>query len=1351
MKFRFFPSFLVAAILSSSSIFAQDTDANALEKRLEQHLVAEKREELRTQIWQRVPFPKAELVKLLGHSNPAIRNEALELLEEITGSGFGFSPLKSIDTDANKDSLKKWTHWVSSGKKVEIKKRELSDDDARRYISDILTKDRESFYRAVRRLEPYHFNAVGKLQKFIDTTPYLSEGAVAKLKQAQYQIVLGKTAVKNSATVARELTFGSREQRLAGLNSLKRAGMVAIPILRDYLNSRDALIRETSVDAILDVGGEQVISLVTASLLAEKDSNVVHVALRKLKNIQGDKASALVAKFLTHEDEDIVISAIKVYNVINNDTKSFNIGNRNNEAKKKLSDVDKTILTLLDDNRWRVLSAALEYVVATKLIAAEDKVIVLLSNEDDFVKVNAMKAAVALKSKKSVAVLEKLLADEETDCTVIVGGLVQMQGNLTSTQMQVVMKRGVDAVVPLIDAYTGSDETHTNVIIDLTYSEDVDIACAALRAIASDRSRVVQGKAADALTRALRSDDEQKVKTVLASLRLPKNPFIKNALGAAVMQLESVGANKELNELYLSFAAIKKQIKDDNDSSAVERASEGGVKTLIEELRNISQSAEGARRMRVSILLAEYGDAETLRSISDKVSSLEPSERIAVAKALGDTESNFGLKILGSLIDDPSGEIRAHAAGSLFDAEENKALVSRGLEFITKPGAKVRAKELYSRSMSYTASSRESKNIVGRWCREVLANPENQDDIRILALVLLRSSYRVSDEAAVITLTKSENSLLRRAAWHTLLSSRYFSNDEAKSALKNDASVLVRKAFPMALNKRSRGAWLHYFSDIDTAQDHHYDYTSGRSKLGASNEKELRNMAQNDVSDEVRYEAMFTLLSYGKSLDLPLYIDLLAAQPEQSKAEKRLLQYVESNFKTMGRGMAPLISYLDLRSISGRNREKIVQHFFGEESILAFASFDELAKTVKKIDELPQHVEAVKIDDELLAQRKSVTMIYFYEKGCKECKRVEEDVMPRFKKDFADLCRHELIIKKIDINKIDGGQYNRALVGRLNTPKARGKKPAIFMQDGVLLDRDIDSNALLQLTERVLAIAPQDDWHTVSEEEKVQAKVELEEEYNALTLPIVIIAGLVDGINPCAFATIIFFLSYLQIARRSPKEIFFVGCAFILGVFLAYFSIGLVFHSLIGTLTAKFSGVKVVLNYVFALVALVVSFYSFKDYLKARKGDLKGMSLQLPGLLKNRVRSVIRKSSKATFFVFAAFVTGIVISFIELACTGQVYAPIIYQIQQGNHDAVYYLLCFNIAFVLPLIIIFGLAMSGMKSQALIEFQQKHTGKIKLLFAVLFLLLALMLLFNDQVSGWFVHLKSMIGLDISVNG
>ena len=55
----------------------------------------------------------------------------------------------------------------------------------------------------------------------------------------------------------------------------------------------------------------------------------------------------------------------------------------------------------------------------------------------------------------------------------------------------------------------------------------------------------------------------------------------------------------------------------------------------------------------------------------------------------------------------------------------------------------------------------------------------------------------------------------------------------------------------------------------------------------------------------------------------------------------------------------------------------------------------------------------------------------------------------------------------------------------------------------------------------------------------------------------VVLDGLIDGINPCAFATIIFFASYLAISRRPRRDLILVGLAFALGVFVAYLTVGL--------------------------------------------------------------------------------------------------------------------------------------------------------------------------------------------------
>ena len=265
--------------------------------------------------------------------------------------------------------------------------------------------------------------------------------------------------------------------------------------------------------------------------------------------------------------------------------------------------------------------------------------------------------------------------------------------------------------------------------------------------------------------------------------------------------------------------------------------------------------------------------------------------------------------------------------------------------------------------------------------------------------------------------------------------------------------------------------------------------------------------------------------------------------------------------------------------------------------------------------------------------------------------------------------------------------------------------------------------------------SPQDDsWSRIDEEQQQAASLEVERRYEAFTLPVVIGAGLLDGVNPCAFATIIFFLSYLRIARRTPREMLMVGAAFITAVFIAYLAAGLLLHEMLGSLNHRFAGLQFWMNLAFAGLALVAAWLSFRDAWRARRGRLGAMTLQLPDFLKQRIRSVVRTGARARNFVAAAFVSGLVVSLLELACTGQVYAPIIYQIQRGKLDAVLWLAIYNLAFILPLVVIFLLAYGGLRSETLIAFQQKHTATVKTALGILFLVLVLVILLGQRLLG-----------------
>lgn len=189
--------------------------------------------------------------------------------------------------------------------------------------------------------------------------------------------------------------------------------------------------------------------------------------------------------------------------------------------------------------------------------------------------------------------------------------------------------------------------------------------------------------------------------------------------------------------------------------------------------------------------------------------------------------------------------------------------------------------------------------------------------------------------------------------------------------------------------------------------------------------------------------------------------------------------------------------------------------------------------------------------------------------------------------------------------------------------------------------------------------------------------------------------------------------------------------AFIVAVFLTYFLLGLGLAEALTRLTAM-RLVGVWLNYLLAGFALIVAVLSFRDAQLAARGQIGEMTLQLPSSLKERIRYTIRTSARSSRFVIAAFLAGIVVSLLELACTGQVYLPVIqYMVRDGRLIATWYLLLYNCAFILPLIVIFVLAWLGLRNDDLIRFQKRHTALVKALTGILFLLLTAFLLFGHQ--------------------
>jgi cytochrome c biogenesis protein CcdA len=342
---------------------------------------------------------------------------------------------------------------------------------------------------------------------------------------------------------------------------------------------------------------------------------------------------------------------------------------------------------------------------------------------------------------------------------------------------------------------------------------------------------------------------------------------------------------------------------------------------------------------------------------------------------------------------------------------------------------------------------------------------------------------------------------------------------------------------------------------------------------------------------------------------------------------------------------------------------------------------------------------------------------YFYQLGCTECDRADRDV------EYILEQYPQVKVRRLDVR--EEAALNQYLCERAGVP---GEKhltaPALFVGDGYLLGDEIRAVAVERLIQPYLQSGAREPWANW-EQERPSAQQSIVQRFRTLGLWTVVGAGLLDGVNPCAFATMVFLISYLSVRKRAGRELLATGAAFTVGVFIAYLGVGL---GLLRFLTAL-PILTTVSRWIYGLtlvLCLALAWGSFADYRKARRGQLEDMSLKLPERLRGWIRHLIREGSRARNYVLASLALGFAVSVVELACTGQVYLPTIVFVlglPEWRARAAVALLVYNVMFIVPLMVIFLLAYYGTTSKQLSEWMSRHAASVKLGTAALFLLMA----------------------------
>ena len=336
---------------------------------------------------------------------------------------------------------------------------------------------------------------------------------------------------------------------------------------------------------------------------------------------------------------------------------------------------------------------------------------------------------------------------------------------------------------------------------------------------------------------------------------------------------------------------------------------------------------------------------------------------------------------------------------------------------------------------------------------------------------------------------------------------------------------------------------------------------------------------------------------------------------------------------------------------------------------------------------------------------RAIYITYFHKRGCQKCARAS-DILKRLKTEYPQIVI-EKRYAKADQGLLEamGVLYNVSEVKRLTTP-------AVFVGDEYLLD-ELDEGQLKTVIGKYLATGVPSRL-SGAEAGMGEAESEIVKRFNAFGMLTVAGAGLLDGINPCAFATIVFFISYMSLVGRKRKEMLVAGSAFAAAVFVTYLLLGMGLLKFLSFLN-EFAIVAKCVYLLAAIGTFTLAFLSIYDAYKAREGKVKEIALQLPKSFKQRIHKVIRQQTRTSGVIIGAVVIGFAISALELVCTGQVYLPTItfvMGVEGMRSHALSYLVLYNLMFVTPLLVVFGFVYWGTTSVQLGGVLHRHLMAVK---------------------------------------
>jgi cytochrome c biogenesis protein CcdA len=192
--------------------------------------------------------------------------------------------------------------------------------------------------------------------------------------------------------------------------------------------------------------------------------------------------------------------------------------------------------------------------------------------------------------------------------------------------------------------------------------------------------------------------------------------------------------------------------------------------------------------------------------------------------------------------------------------------------------------------------------------------------------------------------------------------------------------------------------------------------------------------------------------------------------------------------------------------------------------------------------------------------------------------------------------------------------------------------------------------------------------------------------FGGLTVPTVLVAGLADGFNPCAFALLVLFATYTLTlvnsvtADGSPtldarRRLLGAGSLYVGAVWVTYFVIGLGLLSFLGWL-----GQDHLVTRIAAVLALVMALWMLKDVVLPGWGP----SMVAPAGTHGRMHRAIERGGLSGMLI-----AGVLVGICTVPCSGAIYLDIVALLNAsgGGMTGLALLALYNLAFIVPLVVL----------------------------------------------------------------